>query len=81
MVFLVLVVGLLAGASWLWTFGARVIRGNRHPPEDTRIIHDTPVVRGDAARVRRRVYQALTALLFLAAVSGFWVLWKLWILW
>jgi len=84
MVFLFLLVGLaplLVGASWLWAFGARVIRGNRHPPEDTRVIHDTPVVRGAAARVHGRVYQVLAALFFLAAVSGFWVLWKLWILW
>lgn len=84
MMFLVLVVGLaplLAGASWLWAFGARVIRGNRHPTEDTRVIHDTPVVLGTAARVRGRVYQAIAALFYLVAVSGFWVLWKLWILW
>ena len=84
MVSLVLVVGLaplLAGASWLWALGVRVIRGNRYPPEDTRVIHDTPVVRGAAARARGRVYQALAALFFLAAASGFWALWKLWILW
>jgi len=81
-VFLVLVVGLaplLAVASWTLAFGARVIRGNRHPPVDTKVIRDTPVVRGAAARVRGRVYQVLAALVLLAAVSSFWVLWKLWV--
>ena len=65
-------------AAWVWNFGVRVLRGNRHPPEGVKVIRDTPVCRGAAARLYGRLYQALAALLVLAAFSVLWLSWMLW---
>ena len=75
---LVLLVPLLLMAAWIWTFGFRVLRGNRHPPEGVKVIRDTPVIHGPAARLYGRLYQALAALLVLAAFSLLWASWMLW---
>lgn len=67
-------------AAWVWNFGVRVLRGNRHPPEGVKVIRDTPVSRGAAARLYGRLYQALAALLLLAGLSVlglFWIVWRL----
>lgn len=67
-------------AAWVWNFGARVLRGNRHPPEGVKVIRDTPVSRGAAARLYGRLYRALAALLVLAGFSVlalFWMVWRL----
>jgi hypothetical protein len=66
------------GAAWMWSFGARVVRGNRHPPEGTKLIRDTPVVRGAVARRHGRGYQALAGLFLFAFLSTLWALWQLW---
>ena len=64
-------------AAWVWNFGVRVLRGNRHPPEGVKVIRDTPVSRGAAARLYGRLYQALAALFVLAAFSVLWLSWML----
>ena len=76
---LVLCAPLVLIAAWIWMFGMRVLRQNRHPPEGAKLIRDTPVTR-DAARRYGRLYQSLAALLAVAAVLvvGFaWTLWRL----
>jgi hypothetical protein len=78
LIFALCFVPALAAAAWMWSFGTRVVRGDRHPPEGTKLIHDTPVVRGAAARRHGRVYQALAGLFLLASLSMLWVLWQLW---
>jgi hypothetical protein len=60
--------------------GSRVIRENRHPPAGTRVIRDTPVVFGAAARRRGRAYQVLATILFLSFGGALWILWRLWYL-
>ena len=66
-------------AAWVWNFGVRVLRGNRHPPEGVKVIRDTLVSRGAAARLYGRLYQALAALLVIAGLSVlalFWMVWR-----
>jgi hypothetical protein len=75
---LVLFVPLLLIAAWIWNFGGRVLRGGRHPPEGVKVIRDTPVIHGAAARRYGRLYQALAALCALAALSVLWFSWMLW---
>jgi hypothetical protein len=73
-----LLVPLLLMAAWVWRYGVRVHRESRHPPEGVKLIRDTPVVRGAAARLYGRLCQALAALFVLAALSVVWVSWMLW---
>jgi hypothetical protein len=75
---LVLCLPLLLFAMWLWSYALRVLRGNRHPPEGTRVVRDTPVARGAVARRYGRFYQALAGLLALSALAIAWLGWKLW---
>ncbi len=77
---LLLFMPLLLIAAWIWSFGGRVLRGSRHPPEGVKVVRNTPVTHGAAARLYGRLYQALAALIVLAAlcVMGFsWMLWRL----
>jgi hypothetical protein len=75
---LLLFVPLLLIAAWIWSFGGRVLRGSRHPPEGVKVIRDTPVVHGAVARLYGRLYQAFAALSVLAAISVLWFSWMLW---
>jgi hypothetical protein len=65
-------------AAWVWSLGVRVLRGNRHPPEGVKVIRDTPVSRGAAARLYGRLYQGLAALFVLAGLSILGLLWMVW---
>jgi len=51
-------------ALWLWRAGVRVGRAGRYPPPGAQVIRDTPIVHGDAARLRA------VALKLLAIVLG-----------
>lgn len=73
-------VPLLLAAIWAWRLGARVIREGRHPPEGFKVIRDTPVVQGAAARNRGRALQALGALFVVSGGIMLWVFTKLWYL-
>jgi hypothetical protein len=64
-------------AAYLWQFGGRVIREQRFPPSDTRLIQDASITTGHAA-VRRgramRVFSAgiaISALLIVATLLRF----------
>lgn len=56
---------ILAGA-YLLRFGTRVVRGDRFPPPDARLIQDMLVLTGDAARNRGRIAQVAGTVLILA---------------
>ena|SRR5688572_17733196 len=73
-----LLVPLLLMAAWVWNYGARVRRESRHPPEGVKVIRDTPVIHGAAARLHGRLCQALAALFVFAALSVIWISWRLW---
>ena len=75
---LLLLVPLLLMAGWVWRYGIRVLRGNRHPPQGVKVIRDTPVVHGAGARLYGRLYQALAAGFVLVALSVLWLFWVLW---
>jgi hypothetical protein len=75
---LMLFVPLLLLAAWIWKFGARVLRWSRHPPEGVKVIRDTRVTYGAAARLYGRLYHVLAALFVLAALSVLWFSWMLW---
>ena len=55
----------IALALYLWRFGSRVVTSGRFPPPGARLMQDTPVVAGDAARRRGRTLQ-----IFAAMVAG-----------
>ena len=54
----VLTAGPLAGmAVYYWRLGGRVVRARRFPLPGARVVRDTPVLIGDAARQRGRLAQ------------------------
>lgn len=75
---LVLCLPLVLFAGWLWMYGVRVLRSDRHPPDGVKVVRDTPVARGSMARRYGRLYQTLAALLAAAAQIVAWNGWKLW---
>jgi hypothetical protein len=56
-------------ALWLWRAGGRVGRAGRYPPPGAKVIRDTPVVHGDAARLRATALKALGLLLGLLSAG------------
>jgi hypothetical protein len=75
---IVLCAPMLLIAAWTWRYGVRVLRTNRHPPEGARLVRDTTVARGAAARRYGRLYQSLATLFVLAALFIVGVAWALW---
>lgn len=65
-------------AASLWRYGLRVLRDERHPPEGVKVVRDTPVSHGAAARRYGRLYQALAASFVLAGLCVLWFSWVLW---
>ena len=51
-------------AVWMWLHGGRIARAGRYPAPGSKVIRDTPVLHGAAARLRG------TALRLLAVVLG-----------
>ena len=39
-------------AIWMWLHGGRISRAGRYPAPGSKVIRDTPVLHGDAARLR-----------------------------
>jgi len=76
----VLVVSAVAVALWAWRLGARIVASGRFPPPGTRVVSNTPILTGEAAKRRGRALQwlgvtLLILLLLLAAVA--WQLMRL----
>jgi hypothetical protein len=54
-------------AVWMWLHGGRVVRAGRYPVPGSKVIRDTPVLHGDAARLRGTALRVLAV--FLALLS------------
>jgi hypothetical protein len=67
----------LLGAGFLWRLGGRIVSFNRFPPPGMRVIRDTVVLSGQAARWRGHVLQLLALILTLAAVGFGIMVWRL----
>jgi hypothetical protein len=64
-----LTVPLVAPAFHFVRLGTRIVQAKRFPPEDQKVIRDTPIVRGCAAVRRGRLLQALGGGLLVLAVG------------
>jgi hypothetical protein len=66
----------IAFAIYFWLFGARVLRAQQFPPPGSRVICDTPIVRGQAAVTRGHAIQILAVCLGAgAAVLALFCMW------
>jgi len=73
----VLVAPLVGMAAYLSSLGRCTVRTGAFPPLGFRVIRDTPVVRGPAARSRGRTLQGVAVLLIGAAMLIGLLLWRL----
>lgn len=64
-------------AAWLWRSGGRVCRCAQWPLPGSRVIRDTPVLRGNAAISRGRVMQGVGAALCVCAAGVALTAWRL----
>lgn len=71
------VVPLLGFGAYLWLVGMRIVHAERYPLPGAKVMRDTPVLSGDAARIRGRFAQALAVLLGVAAALLASSLWRL----
>ena len=72
-----IVVLLVGFALYLWRFARRVARDGRFPPHGQRVIRDTPILEGIAARRRARILRALAVLLVLSSLALLALTWRL----
>ena len=68
---------LYAFAVYFWISGGRVHQHQRFPVEGSRLIRDSPILRGHAATVRGRVIQGLALVLALLASALAVAWWRL----
>jgi hypothetical protein len=68
---------LIVFATYLWSFGTKVVRTGEFPPPGYRVMRDTPIIGGPAAVSRGRGFKIL-ALCLAAASALLWLL--LWLL-
>jgi hypothetical protein len=64
-------------SAYLWKLGGRAIRAERFPTADLRVVRDTPVLTGAAARRRGRWLQILAAALAGSVMLLGVLLWRL----
>ena len=62
---------------YLWRFGSRTRSAARFPPPGARVIRDTAILQGDAARRRGGIIQGLGVLLTLCALGLLAMSWLL----
>lgn len=62
-------VPLLLGAALIWRLGTRVVAAQRFPPPGTKVVRDTPVVSGAAARRRGEVLRVCAAAVAVGAIA------------
>jgi hypothetical protein len=56
-------------ATWMWLQGQRIVRAGRYPAPGAKVIRDTPVLHGDAARLRGTALRVLAAILGLVSAG------------
>lgn len=56
-------------AAWLWLHGGRIVRAGRYPAPGSKVIRDTPVLHGDAARLRGAGMRVLAVFLGLLSAG------------
>jgi len=56
-------------AGWMWRYGARVGRAGRFPAPGAKVVRDTPVLLGDAARLRATALKVLASFLGLLSAG------------
>ena len=60
---------MLGLAIYFWYLGVRVIRAGRFPLEGQKIVRDTPILEGQAALKRGRVFKGLAVFLAMIAIT------------
>jgi len=68
---------LVGFAVYLWLLGGKVLRWREFPPPGYRVLRDTTVFTGEAARLRGRVLKGLALGLGVASVSLWVLFWRL----
>lgn len=66
---LMTIAGLGSGA-YIWRLSTQVLREQRHPPANARLIRDMPIVRGAAAVRIGRIGRALAIAFFVVTIAG-----------
>ena len=56
-------------AIWMWLHGGRIVRAERYPAPGSKVIRDTPVLHGDAARLRGTGLRVLAVFLGLLSAG------------
>jgi len=64
-------------AGWLWVYGVRVGCAGRFPAPGAKVVRDTPVLTGDAARLRGTALKVLAAFLGLLSAGTLIVVYRL----
>lgn len=59
----------LAAGAYLWRLGSRIVAAERFPPPGLRMVQETLVLTGAAARSRGRIFQGLGLMLTLAGAA------------
>lgn len=77
---MLLIAPLLALAVWLWACSSRILREERFPPSGVRVVRDTPILQGPAARNRATLFRVFAIVLVVAASGLSWLLWRVWVL-
>ena len=62
---------------YLWSLGGRVTRFKRFPLPGHRVVRDTPILEGQAALARGRVFKIMAVLFGAAAVMLCYAIWSL----
>ena len=64
-------------ATWLWLHGGRIARAGRYPAPGSKVIRDTPVLHGNAARLRGTVLRVLAVVLGLLSAGTMFSVYRL----
>jgi hypothetical protein len=67
----------LGVAAYVWNFGSRIVGAGRYPPPGVRVYRDTPVLTGEPAVARGRIYKIFGAFFGVAGFLLAFFLWRL----
>jgi hypothetical protein len=62
---------------YLWSLGGRVMRDQRFPLPGQRVVRDTPILQGQAALARGRIFRIMAVSLGVAGVMLCYAFWRL----